>query len=144
MPSEDLHSRLMKPAGVRNYVAIPTLASWKGDVVTAKQRLQQFRVEDQSNAIAKQFDFHSEDQRTAIAHQFQSAVKVNPAAPTSAAQIKQLGFVAAVAAQHPQTRPQHVPQQPVIGWLGHSGQPTVRLRSIPAVPRSFSSTRPNS
>ena len=30
MPSEYLHSRLMEPTGVRNYVAIPTLASWKG------------------------------------------------------------------------------------------------------------------
>jgi len=125
MPSEDLHSRLMKPAGVRPYVAIPTLASWKGDVVRAKQRLQQFRAEDQREAIAKQFDFHSEVQRTAIAHQFQSALKVNPVGPTSAAHIKQLGFIAAVAAQHPQTRPQHVPQQPVGRVAGNLTDPYV-------------------
>jgi hypothetical protein len=127
MPSEDLHSRLMAPTGVRNYVAIPTLASWKGDVVRAKQRLQQLRAEDQK-AIAKQFDFHSEYQRSAFAHQFQSGLKVNPvnpAAPTSAARIKQLGFVAAVAAQRPQTRPQHVPQQPVGRVAGNLTDPYV-------------------
>lgn len=113
MPSEDLHGRLMEPAGVRPYLAIPTLASWKGDVVSAKQRLQQFRVEDQRNAIAK----HAE--------QFQYGSKVNPSAQASRSQLKQLGFVSAVAAQHPQTHPQHVPQQPVGRVAGNLTDPYV-------------------
>ena len=108
----DLHSRLMESTGVRPYLDIPTLASWKGDVVRAKQRLQQFRAEDQRKAIAKQFDFQSDAQRTAFAEQFQHGSKVNPAAQASRSQLKQLGFVAAVAAQQPQARQQQVPQKP--------------------------------
>jgi len=38
MPTEDLQSRLMEPKGVREYVAIPTLTNWKGDVVRAMHR----------------------------------------------------------------------------------------------------------
>jgi len=50
MPSEYLHSRLMEPTGVRNYVAIPTLASWKGDVVSAMHRLKRFLRKEQFEA----------------------------------------------------------------------------------------------
>ena len=54
MPS-DLHSRLMEPTGVHNYVEIPTLASWAGDVVKANQRLAMFRSNEAKKAIAQQF-----------------------------------------------------------------------------------------
>jgi len=104
----------MEPKGVRPYLDIPTLASWKGDVVSAKQRLQQFRAEDQRKAIAEQFQ-----------HGSQHGSKLNPSAQASRSQLKQLGFVAAVAAQQPQTRPQHAPQQPVGRVAGNLTDPYV-------------------
>ena len=52
MPS-DLHSRLMEPTGVHNYVEIPTLASWAGDVVKANQRLAMFRSNEATKAIER-------------------------------------------------------------------------------------------
>jgi len=96
MPS-DLHSRLMEPTGVHNYVEIPTLASWSGDVVKANQRLAMFR---------------SSEAKKAIAQQFQGGLAVSPAAPTTRAQLKQMGFVAAVAAQQTHTGHQHGSHQP--------------------------------
>ncbi len=96
MPS-DLHSRLMEPTGVHNYVEIPTLASWAGDVVKANQRLAMLRSNEAQKAIAKQF---------------QGGLAVSPAAPTTRAQLKQMGFVAAVAAQHTHTGHQHGSHQP--------------------------------
>ena len=96
MPS-DLHSRLMEPTGVHNYVEIPTLASWAGDVVKANQRLAMLRSNEAQKAIAKQF---------------QGGLAVSPAAPTTRAQLKQMGFVAAVAAQQTHTGHQHGSHQP--------------------------------
>ena len=96
MPS-DLHSTLMQPTGVHNYVEIPTLASWAGDVVKANQRLAMFR---------------SNEAKKAIAQQFQGRLAVSPAAPTTRAQLKQMGFVAAVAAQQTHTGHQHGSHQP--------------------------------
>jgi hypothetical protein len=86
MPSEDLHSRLMAPTGVRNYVAIPTLASWKGDVVSAMHRLKRFLRKEQFEAQQEAADFH----RQAFAKQFHD----HAGGPAGTAQIKRFGLVA--------------------------------------------------
>jgi len=83
MPGSNLHQSLMtQPNGIPPYLAIPTLASWKGDVVRAMNRLSQFR-------------------REALASLFQSAPQLaKPASDAGRLQKQRLALLA--AGQHQQ------------------------------------------
>jgi hypothetical protein len=109
MPHDDLHRRLIDSKDGPRYTAIPTLASWKGDIVSAMNRLRQFRKQALAAHFEAQrpgFDAH----RQAMASQFAPPHGANPAAAVNPAQLKRAAFVAAVQQQQRQQQPP--PQQP--------------------------------
>jgi len=109
MPHDDLHQALIDSKDGPRYTAIPTLASWKGDIVSAMNRLRQFRKQALAAHFEAQrpgFDAH----RQAMASQFAPLHGANPAAAVNSAQLKRAAFVAAVQQQQRQQQPP--PQQP--------------------------------
>jgi len=99
----------MEPTGVRNYVAIPTLASGKGDVVSAMHRLKRFLRKEQFEAQQEASELH----RQAFAKQFHD----HGGGPTGTTQIKRFGLVAPLQQRQPQPAQQPQPASRIAGNL---------------------------